>query len=170
VTTAALGSNIVTLTKDGTGTLTLGVANAYTGGTTVSGGGLVGTAQAAGSPFGASSGAMTLNLASLALNGIASTTTTTVGDLVIGAPSTVSTGGAILSVNNTGGAGVATTFAAGNLVRGGSGSILAIAPITGNLGTGEVVTFTGGTATPPPARRSSSTTRSRTRPWRSAAI
>ncbi|HEY1375944.1 MAG TPA: autotransporter-associated beta strand repeat-containing protein, partial [Gemmataceae bacterium] len=142
-----ISSNVGPLIKDGPGLLTLSVANAYTGGTTVSGSGVVGNAQPSGSPFGSATGAITLNEASLGLFGIATTTTTTVGDLIIGAPSGTSSGGAGLVINNTAGqpSAATTTLAAGNLVRGGPGSVLIIAPTTGSLGTGEVLTFTGGT-------------------------
>jgi fibronectin-binding autotransporter adhesin len=153
VTTNPIGANIGQLVKDGPGTLNLTVANAYTGGTLVTGSKLVGTAQATAgtSPFGVATGAMTLNYGSLTLTGIASSTITTVGDLTVGAANTFGTGTSNLIVNNTtGGAAVTTTFAAGNLVRGGGSGVLAITPFTGALGTGtggEAVTFTGGTAT-----------------------
>src|SRR5205823_12229458 len=80
----------------------------------------------------------------LRLNGIATPTTTTAGDLTVTAASATATGTSLLVVDNTAGGG--TTFAAGNLVRGGAGSVLAFLPVTGALGTGEVVTFTNGNA------------------------
>ena len=136
----------VGLTKTGSGALSLTMANTYSGGTTVTGSTLIGTAQAAGSPF--SSGTVTLNMASLRLNSIAATTTTHVGDFTIGAATATTTGVSNLIVDNTTGAGSGstTTFAAGNLIRGGGGSTLIITPQTGALGTGEAVTFGNGNA------------------------
>jgi autotransporter-associated beta strand protein len=147
------GSGTVSVTA---GTLNLNGSNLYTGGTTVTGGAgtlptLTGTAQASGSPFGSTTGPMSLTFATLKLTGIASTTTTTVGDLTINPGSGGAGGVSNLTVNNTtGGSGMVTTFAFGNLIRGGAGSVLTITPTTGNLGlgtgTGEAITFTGGTS------------------------
>jgi autotransporter-associated beta strand protein len=128
------------------GTLNLNGNNTLSGTTTVSDGTLTGTAQASGSPFG--SAPITLNYGTLRLNGITSATTTTVGDLTVGAPSVNGAGVSNLIVNNSTGT-VSTTFAAGNLVRGGPGSVLLITPFSGALGTGttgEAITFTGGTS------------------------
>ncbi len=132
----------VGLTEGGGGTLTLNAANNYSGTTTVNTSTLVGVAQASGSPF--SSGAVTVNAATLNLTGIASSTTTTVGTFTVGTP-----GGSNLIIDNTtGGSGVTTTLSAGALTRGGVGSVLAITPKTGNLatgtGTGEAVTVSNG--------------------------
>jgi autotransporter-associated beta strand protein len=130
------------------GTLTLNGSNTLSGTTAVTGGTLIGTAQASGTPFGAAP--FTLNNGILRLNGIASTTSTSAGDLTLLAPSINGTGVSSLVVNNTtGGTGVTTTLAAGNLARSaGTGSALVITPFTGNLGTGtgtgEAVTFANG--------------------------
>jgi autotransporter-associated beta strand protein len=143
--TTTIGSVIggtVGLTATGGGTLVLTAANTYTGGTTVMGETLAGVAQASGSPFG--SGPVTMTMGILQLNGLSTPTTTTVGTVTVTAASGTWTGASVLAVNAS--AGGATTLAAGNLVRGGAGSMLGIIPATGSLGTNEVVTFTNGTA------------------------
>jgi fibronectin-binding autotransporter adhesin len=134
----------VGLTKTGNGTLTLTTANTYSGNTTVTGSTLIGNPQVSGSPF--SSGAITLNGAILNLKSAsATTTTTTVGNLTVSAASGSTLGASQLIVDNTAGGGSnTTTFAAGNLVRGGSGSALVITPQTGFLGTRERISFSNG--------------------------
>lgn len=133
----------VGLSKTGLGLVTLGGANTYTGVTTVTSGYLNGVAQVAGSPF--SSGSITLNGAGVRLLGASgATTTTTVGDLNVSAPNNTSAGVSTLVVDNTGATG--TTFALGNLNRGGAGSALVITPQNGTLGSGENVTFANGNA------------------------
>jgi hypothetical protein len=49
-----------------------------------------------------------------------------------------------LIVNKTSFGSVVTTFSAGNLVRGGTGSVLLVTPNSGSLGTGEAITFSKG--------------------------
>ncbi len=134
----------VGLTKTGSGTLTLDTANTYSGNTTVSGSTLIGTPQTSGSPI--SSGAVTLNGAILNLKSTtASTTTTAVGNLTVSAANGNTVGASNLIVDNTGGGpSNTTTFAAGSLLRGGSGSALVITPQSGFLGTRENVTFSNG--------------------------
>ncbi len=122
------------LTKTGSGALTLNAANSYSGTTTVTGGTLTGVAQASGSPF--SSGPITLNNAILQLKAVTGSlsTTTNAGDLTIGAANTNTVGASQLTVDNTlAGGSATTTFAAGNLVRGGAGSALVITPVGGSL-------------------------------------
>ncbi|HEX3602126.1 MAG TPA: autotransporter-associated beta strand repeat-containing protein, partial [Lacipirellulaceae bacterium] len=135
----------VGLTKTGSGALTLNAANTYSGTTTVTGGTLLGVTQASGSPF--SSGPITLNDASLQLKAVTGslTTTTNVGDLTIGAANTTTVGVSQLTVDNTlAGGSATTTFAAGNLVRGGFGSALVITPVGSALGTADIVTLSNG--------------------------
>ena len=78
-----------------------------------------GTAQPSGSPFG--SGPVTLSESVLRLNGQGTPTTTTVGDLTVTAASGTWVGASSLLVDAS--LGGATTFAAGNLVRGGAGGM-----------------------------------------------
>jgi fibronectin-binding autotransporter adhesin len=141
--TAPIAGN-VGLTKTGSGALTLNAANTYSGTTTVTGGTLVGDVQVSGSPF--SSGPITLNGAILNLKSLtANTTTTSVGNLTISGTSPTVVGTSNFVVDNTGGGGSNTTaFSAGNLVRGGLGSVLVITPQTGALGSNEQVKFSNG--------------------------
>jgi fibronectin-binding autotransporter adhesin len=128
------------------GTLSLNGANTFTGGTTVTGATLIGAAQATAGATPFSTGPITLNMATMRLNGLALTnTTTTAGDITVGAASAVTTGAASLIVDNTSaGAGFTTSLAAGNLNRGGAGSALVITPVTGSLANAERVTFANG--------------------------
>jgi fibronectin-binding autotransporter adhesin len=137
-------AGLVGLTKTGGSTLTLTTANVYSGGTTVAGGTLIGNPQASGSPF--TSGAITLSGGIIDLkSATVSTTTTTSGDLTVSANNGNTVGASQLIVDNTAGGGAnTTTWALGNLVRGGAGSALVITPQTGFLGTRENVTFTNG--------------------------
>ena len=91
---------------------------------------------------------MTLAGAGLRLNGINSNTTTTVGNFTVNALSTTFPGASNLIIDNTAGSGggFTTTLAAGNLARGSTGTVLGITPVTGSLGTGEVITFTNGSS------------------------
>ncbi|HEX4413721.1 MAG TPA: autotransporter-associated beta strand repeat-containing protein, partial [Lacipirellulaceae bacterium] len=135
----------VGLSKTGSGALTLGTANTYSGTTAVTGGTLLGVAQTSGSPF--SSGPVTLNGAILQLKAVtASTSTTTnVGNLTIGAATAANVGASQLSVDNSlAGGSATTTFAAGNLIRGGTGSALVVTPAGGSLGGADMVTLSNG--------------------------
>lgn len=135
----------VGLSKTGSGALTLGTANTYSGGTTVTGGTLLGIAQTSGSPF--SSGAVALNGAILQLKAVtaSTSTTTSVGNLTIGAASAANVGASQLSVDNSlAGGSATTTFAAGNLIHGGVGSALVVTPVGGSLGGADIVTLTNG--------------------------
>lgn len=116
--------------KQGNGTVILTNANTYSGGTTVSRGTLIGTAQASGSPFG--TGAITMSDGELILTGLGVATTTNAGTLT-------TSGGASLGIDAS--AGGVTTFTFDSLARAGAGSITFV-PATGSLNTNEVFTFT----------------------------
>ncbi len=135
----------VGLSKTGSGALTLGTANTYSGPTTVTGGTLLGVAQTSGSPF--SSGAVTLSGAILQLKAVTAgtSTTTTVSDLTVSAASQSAVGASQLSVDNSNaGVSATTTFSAGNLIRGGMGSALVVNPVGGGLGAADIVKLNNG--------------------------
>jgi len=135
--TNAIGDNIVT-----SGKVTLSASNGYTGGTVVNPySTLTGQAQTAvgASPFGSSSGAMTLHDSSLVLNSSTSAvTTTTVGALAFDGNSTLTVAGSGTSHN---------TLALGAITRNSMG-ILQIAPSGAGavLGSTVFVTSSGSSA------------------------
>ena len=116
------------LTKNGSGTLTVSNTNAYTGGTTVSAGTFAGVAQTTGSPFG--SGAIAVGDATLQLNGIDTDTDTALPGLTF-------RGASRLAINNTNSA-FGTMLSVGSLVRDGW-AVLVIEPTSGQLGTREIL-------------------------------
>ncbi len=145
IAAAIAGGGTTGFNKIGLGTVILSGANTFSSGLTVSGGGtLVGIAQTSGSPF--SSGTVLLNTAVLRLNGIAATTTTTVGDFTAAGTSQSSIGTEQLIIDNSAGlsGGSVTTLAAGNLSRSGQGGALIVTAQNNTLGNGEDVTFTNG--------------------------
>lgn len=102
------------------GNVTLNGANTYTGGTVVNKDSkLFGLAQASGSPFGSSSGAITLHESTLQLNNAAAqTTTTTVGALAFD-------GGSFMLVGGT--TGGSNTLTVASMTRNNNGTLV-IAP------------------------------------------
>ncbi|HTL29735.1 MAG TPA: autotransporter-associated beta strand repeat-containing protein, partial [Tepidisphaeraceae bacterium] len=129
------------------GTVSLTNANTFTGGMSISGGGtVIGMAQASGSPFGDTTAPVSLDTSVLRLTGIAANTVTTIGDLTIAGQSFSGTGASNVIIDNTAGngGGFTTTLAAGNLIRGGQGAVLAITPESATLGAGAQVTFSNG--------------------------
>jgi autotransporter-associated beta strand protein len=124
------------------GTLVLNAANTLTGTGAAAisvnnGGTLVGIAQPSGSPF--STVGLTINTGVVRLTGINATTSTAAGNV------TVNGWANNLIIDNTAGGGATTTtLAAGTATRSGTTSMV-ITPVTGALGTREIITFTGGT-------------------------
>ncbi len=129
---AAINVNAGTLTFSGPNT----ISNTITLNTVTAGSALVGIAQASGSPFGG--GAITTNASSVTLTGIAATTSASAGNVTF-------SGASNFIIDNTAGqsGSFSTTFAAGNAGRSNTGTLV-VTPVTGSLGTGEIVTFTNG--------------------------
>jgi len=125
-----------TLTKDGTGTLTLSKANTYTGATTVNAGTL--KAGVATSAFGSLS-AVTVNLgALLSLNNYSET----IGSLA--GAGTVNNGGASDKTLTAGGDNTSTTFS-GTIADGAVGKLIFTKSGTGTLSLSGANTYTGTT-------------------------
>ena len=109
------GSGSVSMGGNGDADLTFATANSFSGGLTLNAGGLIGTSQASGSPFG--TGNITLNGGTLYLDSATGAVgATTSGNLIAAGAGTIEVNASFPNV--------ATTFTANNLVRSGTGTLI----------------------------------------------